>query len=119
MGEKPFFFFSFSGSKSGSFVWLLNMFAISCIWLYLREMARLKIDESKSGRSSSLPTRDVPVGQTFIHCGREYRVIRRGVIDRVRDACVGCAFAVGTCPPSVACSAFDRADERNVWFEEI
>jgi len=70
----------------------------------------------KQYRSSQTPYRYIPIGERFIWKGVEYIVVPRGNLEKPRDACIGCDFARCNCPDNIACSRFDRADDRNVWF---
>ena len=72
--------------------------------------------EKVDTRSYSLPYRQVRLGGRVLIGGREYGVVLRpgGLVPR--EACRGCAFRSGTCPPSYACSGFDREDGKFIWF---
>ena len=72
----------------------------------------VKMDE----RSWSLPWRMVGVGSRVRIGGWDYLVVKRpsGLVPR--EACQGCAFRSGTCPSAYACSGFDRADGKFIWF---
>ena len=74
---------------------------------------------SKGEKAQELPTRFVEVGELFKVKGKRYRCVLRSKIGAASDACRGCAFVGGTCPPFLQCSSFDRKDKKNVWFEEV
>ena len=60
----------------------------------------------------------VPIGETIVLRGKKYRCIRRpNVIPR--NACLGCAFFGGHCPPRLQCTRSERSDGKFVWFEEV
>jgi len=69
----------------------------------------------KSNAAASLPRKFYPVGGTFVYAGARYAVMARPDT-KLRDACVGCAFARINCPTKIACSSFDREDRVSVWF---
>lgn len=67
-------------------------------------------------RSWLLPYRTVAVGSVVRVGGSEYDVVLRPAGLPPREACRGCSFRMGTCPPPLACSGFDRYDGNFVWF---
>ena len=75
--------------------------------------------QEKDIRCSSLPYRTIRCGEVVRIGGGEYRVVERPVGLDSREACRGCVFRLGTCPASLACSAFDRRDGRFVWFVKL
>ena len=78
---------------------------------------------SKDSTTQRLPWKYVPLGETTEIAGVRYRCIERTEVE-VPLACSGCVFM----RPALAnrnhcaglkCSKWDRADGRNVWFEEV
>ena len=62
------------------------------------------------------PSLYVPIGGEVVVAGVRYRCVQRPVVEPI-DACSGCAFRGGHCPPTLQCSKFVRRDGRFVWFE--
>lgn len=76
--------------------------------------------------SHGLPTRFVPLGETFVRYGVELRCVLRDPIGCPRDACRGCWFSKArkadgrnvNCA-DIQCSSWDRMDGRNVWYVPV
>lgn len=69
----------------------------------------------KSNKSLRIPNVFIPVGGTVVIAGIEYRCVKRPDV-HWRDACSGCAFVGGSCPPKLQCTKFTRRDGLFVWF---
>ena len=61
----------------------------------------------------------IPVGGEFVSRGIRYRCIVRPVVTAPRNACLGCAFSGGHCPPRLQCTKSERRDDCFVWFIRV
>ncbi len=78
-------------------------------------MPRLSENEEKSERSSTLPSRFVPVGGLLTVAGVEYVAVPRPKVPYPRLVCSGCGLRSRYCT-DLACSRSDRLDGVSVWF---